>query len=110
LGGNGAPVDSGINNGIQIFPGAVPIYRDGQVIGAVGVSGDGVDQDDMISSLGLERARAVLAASGNANPPAHAPRELRSDRLSVPGPGSLRYVQCPQSPFVSSQAQNVCNF
>ncbi len=110
VGGNGAAVDAGINNGIQIFPGAVPIYRDGVVIGAVGISGDGVDQDDMISALGLERARMALAASGSANPPGHAPREIRSDRLPVPGPGTLRYVQCPQSPFVSSQAQNVCNF
>jgi uncharacterized protein GlcG (DUF336 family) len=110
LGGDGDAVSLGIDNGIQIFPGAVPIYRDGTVIGAIGISGDGVDQDDMIAALGLERARSALAASSNVNPPAHAPRELRSDRLSVPGPGSLRYVQCPQSPFVSSQAQNVCSF
>lgn len=106
----GAAVNAGINNGIQIFPGAVPVYRDGKVIGAVGISGDGVDQDDMIAALGLERAHRELAAQGNTNPPGHAPREIRSDRLPVPGPGSLRYVQCPQSPFVSSQAQNVCNF
>jgi len=110
VGGNGAAVDAGINNGIQIFPGAVPIYRDGVVIGAVGISGDGVDQDDMIAALGLERARRDLAARGIANPIGHAPREIRSDQLSVPGPGTLRYVQCPQSPFISSQAQNVCNF
>jgi uncharacterized protein GlcG (DUF336 family) len=106
----GAAVNAGINNGIQIFPGAVPVYRDGQVIGAVGISGDGVDQDDMIAALGLERARRELATQGSANPLGHAPREIRSDRLPVPGPGSLRYVQCPQSPFVSSQVQNVCNF
>lgn len=110
VGGSGAAVDAGINNGIQIFPGAFPIYRDGVVIGAVGISGDGVDQDDMIAALGLERARAALAAAGSTNPPGHAPSDLRSDRLPVPGPGTLRYVQCPQSPFVSSKAQNVCNF
>ncbi len=110
VGGNGGPIDSGINNGIQIFPGAVPIYRDGEVVGAIGISGDGVDQDDMIAALGLERARRALADLGVANPVGHAPREIRSDQLSVPGPGTLRYVQCPQSPFVSSQAQNVCNF
>lgn len=110
VGGNGAAIDSGINNGIQIFPGAVPIYRDGAVVGAVGISGDGVDQDDMIAALGLERARRELANQGVANPIGHAPRESRSDQLAVPGAGTLRYVQCPQSPFVSSQAQNVCNF
>ena len=117
LDGDGAAVDEGINNGIQIFPGAVPIYRGTTLVGAIGISGDGVDQDDMIAALGLERARAQLALSrpldapgGSYVAPGHAPRSMRSDSLSGPGPGSLRYVQCPQSPFVSSQAQNVCNF
>jgi uncharacterized protein GlcG (DUF336 family) len=31
-------------NGTQIFPGSVPIYRGNQLIGGVGVSGDGVDR------------------------------------------------------------------
>ena len=88
-------------NGIQIFPGGVPIYdRDGvTLLGAIGVSGDGVDQDDMIAGLGLHRAALALRMAVR-----HATPSLRSDRIG------LRYVQCPQTPFVSSQAQNVCNF
>jgi uncharacterized protein GlcG (DUF336 family) len=88
-------------NGIQIFPGGVPIYAaDGTtLIGAIGVSGDGVDQDDMIASLGLKRASDALRGDIR-----HADPSIRSDRLG------LRYVQCPQSPFISSQAQNVCRF
>jgi len=107
---SGAPIAAGIDNGIQIFPGAVPIYRGSTLVGGIGISGDGVDQDDMIAALGLERARLALSGAGAEDPPGHAPRSRRSDRLPVPGPGTLRYVQCPQSPFVSSQAQNVCNF
>ena len=39
-------------NGITIFPGGFPLYRNGVLIGAIGVSGDGVDQDDLISASG----------------------------------------------------------
>jgi uncharacterized protein GlcG (DUF336 family) len=39
-------------NQITIFPGGFPLYRDGVLIGAIGVSGDGVDQDDIISASG----------------------------------------------------------
>lgn len=89
----------GIDNGIQIFPGGVPIYRGNQLVGAVGVSGDGIDQDDMIAFLGLQRASTGPVVAGAVG---QAPPALRADQLG------LRYVQCPQSPFVSSSAQNVC--
>lgn len=36
-------------NGFQVFPGGLPLYKDNVLVGAVGVSGDGVDQDDQIS-------------------------------------------------------------
>ena len=43
-------------NGLQIFAGGVPIFRGQTVVGAIGVSGDGIDQDDMVAFLGLDRA------------------------------------------------------
>src|SRR5262249_29609729 len=55
-GGSTATGCSGLSvatNGVQIFPGGLPIYRSGALIGAVGVSGDGVDQDDMVAFLAL---------------------------------------------------------
>jgi uncharacterized protein GlcG (DUF336 family) len=91
-----------LRNGIQIFPGGVPIYRDGRLVGAIGVSGDGVDQDDMIASLAV-----VNAAQRTGAPLAHAPAAMRSDQLTPLGV-RLRYVQCPQSPFNDSTEQNVC--
>lgn len=45
-------VDGNLPNGITIFPGGFPLYRNGQLVGAVGVSGDGVDQDDLIGASG----------------------------------------------------------
>ena len=91
-------------NGIQIFPGAVPIFRGDKLIGAIGVSGDGVDQDDMISFLGLANASRVLGGAI-----ANAPKTMRADNYAPRGTGTrLRYVQCPQAPFNDSTEQNVC--
>jgi uncharacterized protein GlcG (DUF336 family) len=39
-------------SGIVWFPGSAPLYRGDRVIGGLGVSGDGVDQDDYVSQLG----------------------------------------------------------
>ena len=89
-------------NGIQIFPGGVPIYRGDQLIGGIGVSGDGVDQDDMVAFLGLARS----GLSGSA--PQNAPTNRRSDQL-VPSGARLRYVSCPQAPFLDSNEQEPCS-
>jgi uncharacterized protein GlcG (DUF336 family) len=97
--------NSRLANGIQIFPGAVPVYRGGQLVGGIGVSGDGIDQDDMISFLGLNNAGARIGGIGNA------PNDRRADRILVQV-GSrqvrLRYVNCPFAPFLDTAAQNVC--
>ncbi len=51
---NAPAIDPNLPNGITIFPGGFPLYRNGVLIGAIGVSGDGVDQDDIISASGTE--------------------------------------------------------
>jgi hypothetical protein len=88
-------------NGLQIFPGSVPIFRGTTLVGGIGVSGDGVDQDDMVAFLGLFNAGQTLGTIGNA------PMGQRSDVLAPRGT-RLRYVQCPQAPFVNSDVENVC--
>jgi uncharacterized protein GlcG (DUF336 family) len=45
-------VNPNLPNGITIFPGGFPLYRNGALIGAIGVSGDGIDQDDLIAASG----------------------------------------------------------
>ena len=72
-----------LKNGITIFPGGVPLYKDGHLAGAVGVSGDGVDPDDLIASAG---------SAGYEAPP-----EIRCDRLSVRGV-RLPWVKFPRHP------------
>lgn len=88
-------------NGLQIFPGGVPIYRGDRLIGGIGVSGDGVDQDDMVAFLGVATANL-----GNAGP-ANASLDRRADQLT-PNGSRLRYVNCPQSPYLNSNEQEPC--
>ncbi len=90
-----------LQNGIQIFPGGVPIYRGATLVGGIGVSGDGIDQDDMISFLGLHRAGLRVGSIGNAS------TAIRADQVVVSGT-RLRYVSCPFAPFLDSSEQNAC--
>ena len=91
-------------NGIQIFPGSVPIFRGDTLVGGIGVSGDGVDQDDMISFLGVHRAGLRLDQALNNAPPA-----IRADQIALPDNlPRLRYVSCPQTPYLDSDEDNVC--
>jgi uncharacterized protein GlcG (DUF336 family) len=70
-------------NGIQIFPGSVPLFKNGRLAGAIGISGDGVDQDDLIASMGSAGFEA--------------PTDMRTDRVFVRGV-RLPYVKFPRHP------------
>ena len=70
-------------NGLQIFAGSVPLYKDGELVGAIGISGDGIDQDDLIAAAG---------SNGFAAPP-----PIRSDQFFVRGV-RLPFVKFPRSP------------
>lgn len=50
-GGNPSYVNQ---SGIVWFAGSTPLYRNGQLVGGMGVSGDGVDQDDYVAQIGSE--------------------------------------------------------
>ena len=54
LGGTPTPCTAipNLPNGIQIFAGSVPMYKNGVLVGAIGISGDGIDQDDLIGAAG----------------------------------------------------------
>jgi uncharacterized protein GlcG (DUF336 family) len=74
---------SNVPNGLQIFPGSVPLFKNGRFAGAIGISGDGVDQDDLISSMGSAGFEA--------------PADIRADRVFVRGV-RLPYVKFPRHP------------
>jgi uncharacterized protein GlcG (DUF336 family) len=48
-------------SGIVFFPGSAPLYRDGRLIGGLGVSGDGVEQDDYVTAGGARGFEAPTA-------------------------------------------------
>ncbi|MFA6716832.1 MAG: heme-binding protein [Victivallales bacterium] len=50
-----------VEGGIIEFPGGLPLYKDGELVGGIGVSGDGVDQDENV---------AIRGAAGFEPPPA----------------------------------------
>jgi uncharacterized protein GlcG (DUF336 family) len=39
-------------NGIVFFPGSTPLYKSRILVGGFGISGDGVDQDDVVTASG----------------------------------------------------------
>ena len=85
LGGAAVPCTSipNLPNGLQIFAGSVPLYKNGVLVGGIGISGDGIDQDDIIS-----------AAGGNGYSPAPG---IRSDQVFVRGV-RLPFLKFPRSP------------
>jgi uncharacterized protein GlcG (DUF336 family) len=51
---NGLEPSNGRQNGIVFFPGSAPLYKEHDVlVGGLGVSGDGVEQDDLVTSGGI---------------------------------------------------------
>src|SRR5258708_20495540 len=53
---SGAPNDK--KSGIVFFPGSAGLYKNGGLVGGLGVSGDGVDQDDFVTSAGTKGFQA----------------------------------------------------
>ena len=70
-------------NGIVFFPGSTPLYVNGKLAGGLGVSGDGVDQDD------------YAAAGGAAG--FEAPTTIRADQITIRGV-RLTYQKFPANP------------
>ena len=76
-------VNPNLPNGVTIFPGGFPLYRNGVLVGAIGVSGDGIEQDDIIAASG-----AAVFPSAEA---------IRADRTQYRG-ARLPYAKFPRNP------------
>jgi len=77
----GAPNDK--KSGIVFFPGSAGLYKNGALVGGLGVSGDGVDQDDFVTSAGTKGFEA--------------PTDVRADQISINGV-RLPYFKFPRNP------------
>jgi uncharacterized protein (TIGR03437 family) len=81
------PGDLTLANGFQIFAGSAALYRGSTLVGFVGVSGDGIDQDDFVASSG----------AFGFDPPAN----MRADQL-LPLGVRLPYVKYPRHPNIGN--------
>jgi len=70
-------------SGVVFFPGSVPLYRNGVLVGGLGISGDGVDQDDYVASGGSAGFEA--------------PAAIRADQIVLQGV-RLPYLKFPSNP------------
>ena len=70
-------------SGIVFFPGSVGLYKNGLLVGGLGVSGDGVDQDDYVTSGGMVGFEA--------------PAQIRADQVVVENV-RLPYLKFPRNP------------
>lgn len=80
---NGEPA---LPNGITVFPGAFPLYRNGVIVGAIGVSGDDIDQDDIIAASGS----VAYLPSANVRSDARFERGVRLPYAKFPRDPQLR--------------------
>lgn len=70
-------------SGIVFFPGSAGLYRNGALVGGLGVSGDGVDQDDFVTNAGTKGFEA--------------PVSIRADQVLIDGV-RLPYFKFPRNP------------
>ncbi|HYE98398.1 MAG TPA: heme-binding protein [Planctomycetota bacterium] len=45
---------NGADGGLIEFPGGMPLYKDGKLVGGIGVSGDGVEEDENVAEAGTK--------------------------------------------------------
>ncbi len=85
-------------NGIVFFPGSLPLYRNGVLVGGLGLSGDGVDQDDFVTAGGA--AEMTLNNSSEASGTGQgfeAPAAIRTDQVVIDNV-RLPYIKFPRNP------------
>jgi uncharacterized protein GlcG (DUF336 family) len=70
-------------SGIVFFPGSAGLYRNGVLVGGLGVSGDGVDEDDYVTNAGTMGFEA--------------PTNIRADQILINGV-RLPYFKFPRNP------------
>ena len=82
-------------NGIVFFPGSAPLYRGGVLVGGLGVSGDGVDQDDFVTAAGT--ALQTLSDPADSGHGFEAPTAIRADQIVIDNV-RLPYIKFPRNP------------
>jgi len=78
------PLAPGPANGLQVRQASVPLYKNGKLVGGVGCSGDGDQQEDIVTGF--------ASAGFDADP------AIRSDRVFLRGNIRLPWLKYPRHP------------
>lgn len=70
-------------SGIVFFPGSLGLYRNGVLVGGLGISGDGVEQDDFVTNSAAQNFQA--------------PSAIRADQIEIESV-RLPYLKFPPNP------------
>ena len=81
--GNQTGAPNANRSGVVFFPGSVGLFKNGVLAGGLGISGDGVDQDDFVTSGGSVGYEA--------------PTAIRADQIFINGV-RLPYFKFPRNP------------
>jgi uncharacterized protein GlcG (DUF336 family) len=90
----GAPNTNNMS-GVVFFPGSLPLYRNGALVGGLGVSGDGVDQDDFVTAGAVDAACGLGGLCGI--PDFQAAASIRADQVVIQNV-RLPYQKFPRNP------------
>jgi uncharacterized protein GlcG (DUF336 family) len=82
-------------SGVVFFPGSLPLYQNGVLVGGLGVSGDGVDQDDFVTAGAVDAACGAGGPCGV--PDFQAPVSIRADQVVIDNV-RLPYQKFPRNP------------
>jgi uncharacterized protein GlcG (DUF336 family) len=77
------PPSTANQSGIVFFPGSAGLFRNGALVAGLGISGDGVDQDDFVTDGGTKGFEA--------------PINIRADQIMIDGV-RLPYFKFPRNP------------
>jgi uncharacterized protein GlcG (DUF336 family) len=94
-GSEGGQPNTGNMSGVVFFPGSLPLYRNGVLVGGLGVSGDGVDEDDFVTAGAVDAACGFGGPCGV--PDFQAPVNIQADQVVIDNV-RLPYLKFPRNP------------
>jgi uncharacterized protein GlcG (DUF336 family) len=86
------PNNTANHSGVVFFPGSIGLYSGLNLIGGLGVSGDGVEQDDFVTAATVSQINCPTCAP-NWTPP----ERIRADRVII-GDVRLPFFKFPRNP------------
>jgi uncharacterized protein GlcG (DUF336 family) len=86
-------------SGIVFFPGSMGLYRNGVLVGGLGISGDGVEQDDFVTACAVDPTSPIQCPTSTLSfEPAIDSRADRVEIMTPTGPVRMPFFKFPRNP------------